>query len=106
MEKSKKLTKTNNKFQKKENVKNDDKTDTKTENKCLDNPKKSDDGSLSKNFKKTKFVKNMYQNRVSFFDDCSENSEINKSAFKGFRNLGKVIGLFVIITIPIVIKML
>ena len=107
MEKSKKIKKTNNNFQKKETVKNGDKAKMITENKLsVDNTKKSEDEPPSKNFKKAKFVKNIYQNRVSFLDECSEGSEINKSSFKGFRNLGKVLGLFVIITIPIVIKIL
>ena len=36
-------------------------------------------------------------------DDFDEDSEINKSYFRGFKNMGKIIGVFLIITIPLVL---
>ena len=47
-------------------------------------------------------VKNEFKNRISLLDECSPESSINTSVFKGFRNLGKIIGIFLTITIPIV----
>lgn len=49
-----------------------------------------------------KFVKNEYKIRVSLLDECSFESYINKSSFKGFYNLGKLIGFLLLITIPFV----
>ena len=49
-----------------------------------------------------KFVKNEYKIRISLLDECSSESYINKSAFKGFYNLGKLIGFLLLITIPLV----
>lgn len=56
-----------------------------------------------KNVSKTpRFEKNDYISRVSLLDDFDEDSEINKSYFRGFKNMGKIIGVFLIITIPLV----
>ena len=43
-----------------------------------------------------KFVKNEYKIRISLLDECSSESYINKSAFKGFYNLGKLIGFLLL----------
>jgi len=49
-----------------------------------------------------KLEKNAFKNRISLLDECSHDSYINKSVFKGFHNLGKLIGILLIIIIPLV----
>lgn len=59
--------------------------------------------SRPKTYTKQRFEKNVYKCRTSLLDDCSQESYVNNSAFKGFINLGKLIALAFIITTPIVI---
>lgn len=59
--------------------------------------------SRARTYKRERFVKNEYKNRTSLLDDCTEDSYINNSAFRGFVNLGKIIAIFFIIITPIVI---
>ena len=58
--------------------------------------------SEEKNLKKARFEKNYFKSQISLLDDFNNESEINKSYFHGFKNMGKVIGLFFIITTPLV----
>lgn len=55
-------------------------------------------------YKKERFVKNSFKIRPSFLDESSPDSYINLSAFKGFANVGKLLGTFMLIIIPIVKK--